>query len=269
MTRQSTAPDAGADGEGPVRRRGQERSVLQPVDDPADRAEDRGPRRCGSDMSMRRLRREAHGPRSGDASTRHVPNKAAVLDGVARAEVCAHSYPWTVPTWTGPANCSTVARDFRQLALTHPNVVPLLGHSTVGHPARAAATRKCCAAARRTSSHCSHLPASPGRMPCTSTECCSATFTATSPMELQEVIERPEETDDVLQLGVFTGSRSPNSLNCARAGARPSLLRRRRRTGPLPRSVAAPRHYRSPHRPRRTDNLGHRLTMQAPLVLPD
>jgi hypothetical protein len=55
---------------------------------------------------------------------RHVPNKAAVLDGVAEIVLAQLSVNTTDPDWA--SQLRTVARAFRQLALAHPNVVPLL-----------------------------------------------------------------------------------------------------------------------------------------------
>ncbi|MGA8254719.1 MAG: TetR family transcriptional regulator, partial [Mycobacterium sp.] len=70
-------------------------------------------------LSMRRLS-EAVG-RDPVMLYRHVPNKAAVLDGVAEMVLAQLSVDSTDPDWAGQLR--TVARGFRQLALTHPNVV--------------------------------------------------------------------------------------------------------------------------------------------------
>jgi AcrR family transcriptional regulator len=180
MTRQSAAPQAGPDEEDPSAAGGHNgqlnRSMILQT---ALRIVDRD----GVDgLSMRRLS-EAVG-RDPVMLYRHVPNKGAVLDGVAELVLAQLSVDSTDPDWAGQLR--TVARDFRQLALTHPNVVPLL----VTRPL-----------------------ATPGRMPCTSTECCSATCTATSSMSCRRLSSDPRKPT-TCSGSVFTGSRSPNSLNC-------------------------------------------------------
>ena len=55
---------------------------------------------------------------------RHAPNKAALLDGVA--ETILASSTSTPPTPTGPPSCAPSPADYRALALAHPHVVPLL-----------------------------------------------------------------------------------------------------------------------------------------------
>ncbi len=55
---------------------------------------------------------------------RHVPNKAAVLDGVAEIVLSQLAVDSADPDWAGQLRL--VAHDFRRLALAHPNVVPLL-----------------------------------------------------------------------------------------------------------------------------------------------
>src|SRR5271155_6083416 len=120
MTRQSSAPDAGTADEDPSaagRDNGQlNRSMILQT---ALRIVDRD----GVDgLSMRRLS-EAVG-RDPVMLYRHVPNKAAVLDGVAELVLAQLSVDSTDPDWAGQLR--TVARNFRELALTHPNVVPLL-----------------------------------------------------------------------------------------------------------------------------------------------
>ena len=73
-------------------------------------------------LSMRRLS-EAVG-RDPAVRYRHVPNKAAVLDGVAEIVLEQLAVNTADPAWAGQLR--TVAHDFRRLALAHPNVVPLL-----------------------------------------------------------------------------------------------------------------------------------------------
>src|ERR1700681_3150743 len=122
MTRQTTGPDAGADGRDPsaasalptnvaLTRSMILQTALSIVDrDGVDR------------LSMRRLS-VALG-RDPVMLYRHVASKAAVLDGVAEIVLAKLSVDNTDPDWA--AQLRTVARAFRQLALAHPNAVPLL-----------------------------------------------------------------------------------------------------------------------------------------------
>jgi AcrR family transcriptional regulator len=194
MTRQSTGPDAGAHYEDPFtagRDNGQlNRSMILQT---ALRIVDRD----GADgLSMRRLS-EAVG-RDPVMLYRHVPSKAAVLDGVAEIVLAKLSVDSTDPDWAGQLR--TVARDFRQLALTHPNVVPLL----VTRPLATPLGQRPPGMLRPLEDVLALLT--------------SAGFTGEDALhiyrvlfgylyghvlnELQEVIERPEETDDVLRLGL-------------------------------------------------------------------
>jgi len=194
MTKQSARPDAGADDQDPVtagRDNGQlNRSMILQT---ALRIVDRD----GADgLSMRRLS-EAVG-RDPVMLYRHVPSKAAVLDGVAEIVLAKLSVDSTDPDWAGQLR--TVARDFRQLALTHPNVVPLL----VTRPLATPLGQRPPGMLRPLEDVLALLT--------------SAGFTGEDALhiyrmlfgylyghilnELQEVIERPEETDDVLRLGL-------------------------------------------------------------------
>ena len=194
MTRQSARPDAGADDEKPLavgRDNGQlNRSmILQTALRIIDRDGVEG-------LSMRRLS-EAVG-RDPVMLYRHVPNKAAVLDGIAEIVLAQLSVDSTDPDWAGQLR--TVARDFRQLALMHPNVVPLL----VTRPLATPLGQRPPGTLRPLEDVLALLT--------------SAGFTGEDALhiyrvlfgylyghilnELQEVIERPEETDDVLRLGL-------------------------------------------------------------------
>lgn len=73
-------------------------------------------------LSMRRLAEAVK--RDPMVIYRHVPNKAAVLDGVAEIVFAQLSVDASDSDWI--AQLRTVARDFRGLALAHPRVVPLL-----------------------------------------------------------------------------------------------------------------------------------------------
>ena len=129
---------------------------------------------------------------------RHVPNKAAVLDGVAEIVLAQLSVDTADPDWAGQLR--TVAHDFRQLALAHPNVVPLL----VTRPLATPLGQRPPGMLRPLEDVLALLT--------------SAGFIGDDALhiyrmlfgflyghilnELQEVIERPEETDHVLRLGL-------------------------------------------------------------------
>lgn len=190
----SIGPDAGADNEDPLaagRDSGQlNRSmILQAALTIVDRD--------GLDeLSMRRLS-QAVG-RDPVMLYRHVPNKAAVLDGVAEIVLAKLSVDSTDPDWA--SQLRAVARDFRQLALAHRNVVPLL----VTRPLVTPLGQRPPGMLRPLEDVLALLT--------------SAGFTGTDALhiyrvlfgylyghilnELQEVIERPEETDHVLRLGL-------------------------------------------------------------------
>ncbi|GAB1688548.1 TetR/AcrR family transcriptional regulator C-terminal domain-containing protein [Krasilnikovia sp. M28-CT-15] len=73
-------------------------------------------------LSMRRLARALD--RDPMILYRHAPNKAALLDGVAETVLAQLEVDRTAPDWQ--AQLRVVAHNYRRLALTHPNVVPLL-----------------------------------------------------------------------------------------------------------------------------------------------
>ncbi|HSV67610.1 MAG TPA: TetR/AcrR family transcriptional regulator C-terminal domain-containing protein [Mycobacteriales bacterium] len=73
-------------------------------------------------LSMRRL---AHAlGRDPMILYRHTPNKAALLDGVAETVLAQLTVDPTARDWA--TELRTIARDYRRLALAHPHVVPLL-----------------------------------------------------------------------------------------------------------------------------------------------
>ncbi len=79
--------------------------------------------RDGADaLSMRRLARALH--RDPMILYRHAPNKAALLDGVAETVLAQLHVDSADPDWAGQLR--EVARRFRALALAHPHVVPLI-----------------------------------------------------------------------------------------------------------------------------------------------
>ena len=73
-------------------------------------------------LSMRRLARALN--RDPMILYRHAPNKAALLDGVAETVLAQLHVDSADPDWTGQLR--EVARRFRALALAHPHIVPLI-----------------------------------------------------------------------------------------------------------------------------------------------
>jgi AcrR family transcriptional regulator len=152
--------------------------------------------RDGADrLSMRRLSNAVG--RDPVMLYRHVPNKAAVLDGVA--EIVLAQLSVNTADRTGPPNCAPSPTTSANWPWPTPRGTAA-GHPTVGHPTRAAATGNAAATRRRS------RPAT------------SAGFAGDDALhiyrvlfgylhghllnELQEIIERPEETDHVLRLGL-------------------------------------------------------------------
>jgi AcrR family transcriptional regulator len=79
--------------------------------------------RDGADaLSMRRL--AAALGRDPMILYRYAPNKAALLDGVAETVLAELTVDSADPDWVGQLR--SFARDYRRLALAHPHVVPLL-----------------------------------------------------------------------------------------------------------------------------------------------
>jgi len=79
--------------------------------------------REGADgLSMRRLARALD--RDPMILYRHAPNKAALLDGVVETVLAQLKVDPADPDWAGQLRA--VARSYRALALAHPHVVPLL-----------------------------------------------------------------------------------------------------------------------------------------------
>src|ERR1700751_2143415 len=130
---------------------------------------------------------------------RHAPGKAALLDDVAETVLARLSVDPADPDWT--AQLRAVARDYRALALAHPNVVPLLVTRPLATP----------------------LALRP-RGPLRPLEDLLALLTRAGFSgpdalhvyraffgflhghllnELQELVENPDETDDLLRLGLY------------------------------------------------------------------
>src|ERR1700733_14081154 len=129
---------------------------------------------------------------------RHVPNKAAVLDGVAELVLTELSVDTTDLDWA--AQLRTVAHDFRRLALAHPNVVPLLVTRPLATPLGQRPPGML-----RPLEDVLALLTGVGFSGADALHIYRVLFGYLHGhilTELQEVIERPEETDDVLRLGL-------------------------------------------------------------------
>jgi AcrR family transcriptional regulator len=147
-------------------------------------------------LSMRRLSDEVG--RDPTVIYRHVANKAAVLDGIAEIVLGQLRVDTTDPDWT--SQLRAVAHDFRRLALAHPNAVPLL----VTRPLATPLGRRPLGMLRP-QEHVLALLASAGFSGADALHIYRVLFGYLHGhilTELQEVIERPEETDDVLRLGL-------------------------------------------------------------------
>ncbi len=147
-------------------------------------------------LSMRRLA-DAVG-RDPMVIYRHVPNKAAVLDGIA--EVVFSELPVDAfdPDWI--AQVRVVAREFRRLALAHPRAVPLL----VTRPLATPLGQRPRAVVRPLENVLALLTRA-GFSGGDALHIYRALFGFLYGHvlnELQEMVERPEETDDVLRLGL-------------------------------------------------------------------
>ncbi|MCU1641791.1 MAG: TetR family transcriptional regulator [Nocardia sp.] len=148
-------------------------------------------------LSMRRLA-EAVG-RDPMVIYRHVPNKAAVLDGVAEIVFAELAVDATDTDWSG--RLRVVARDFRQLALAHPRVVPVLVTRPLATPLGLRPK-----AVVRPLEDILVLLTNAGFSGAEALHIYRALFGFLYGHvlnELQEVVERPEETDEVLRLGLY------------------------------------------------------------------
>jgi AcrR family transcriptional regulator len=149
-----------------------------------------------SGLSMRRLSEALN--RDPTVIYRHVPNKGAVLDGVAEIILSQLAVDSADTDWVNQVRL--VAHDFRRLAIAHPNAVPLL----VTRPLATPLGQRPAGMLRPIESVLTLLT--------------SAGFTGVDALhiyrvifgylhghildELQELVERPEETDSVLRLGL-------------------------------------------------------------------
>ena len=161
-------------------------------------------------LSMRRLS-DALG-RDPMVLYRHVPNKAAVLDGVVEIVLAQLSVDTADPDWA--AQLRTVAHDFRRLALAHPNVVPLLVTRPLATPLGQRPPGMLRPLRRRP--YAADPPGSAASMRCIFTGCCSASCMATSSTSCRRSSSDPRKPT-TSSVSVCTGCRSPNSP-CACAG---------------------------------------------------
>ena len=185
MTQPPTTRDAARAGDGKITRELVLATALEIID------------RDGADaLSMRRL--GAALERDPMILYRHAPGKTALLDGVVETVLAQLSVDPADPDWT--AQLRAVARDYRALALAHPNVVPLLVTRPLATPL---ALRP-----RGTLRPLEDLLALLTR----------AGFSGPDALhiyraffgflnghvlnELQELVENPDETDDLLRLGM-------------------------------------------------------------------
>jgi AcrR family transcriptional regulator len=130
---------------------------------------------------------------------RHAPSKAALLDGVTEIVLAQLSVDPADPDWAGQLRA--VGRDFRRLALAHPHVVPLLVTRPLATPLGLRP--------RGTLRHLEDIL----------TLLTRAGFSGADALhiyralfgflyghilnELQELVENPNETDDLLRLGLY------------------------------------------------------------------
>ncbi|WP_330250380.1 TetR/AcrR family transcriptional regulator C-terminal domain-containing protein [Nocardia sp. NBC_00565] len=172
-------------GDGPVTRATVLHAALEIVD------------RDGVDgLSMRRLA-DAVG-RDPMVVYRHVANKAAVLDGVAEVVFAQLSVDASDADWD--AQLRVVARDFRRLALAHPKAVPLLVTRPLATPLGLRPP-----AVVRPLEDILALLTRAGFSGAEALHIYRALFGFLYGHvlnELQEIVERPEETDEVLRLGL-------------------------------------------------------------------
>jgi AcrR family transcriptional regulator len=147
-------------------------------------------------LSMRRLGRALG--RDPMSLYRHATTKAELLDGVAELVLADLSVVTTDDDWAGQLRA--FAREFRHVALTHPNVIPLLVTRPLATPIalRPLGTLRPLEAILELLTH--------------------AGFSTVDALhvyrsfygfiqghvlnELQELVDNPEETDDLLRLGL-------------------------------------------------------------------
>jgi AcrR family transcriptional regulator len=181
----AAAGDTAANGGGKITRDVVLTTALQIID--ADGADG---------LSMRRLARALD--RDPMILYRHAPNKAALLDGVAETVLAQLKVDSADPDWV--AQLRAVAREYRALALAHPHVVPLLVTRPLATPLGL------------------RPPGTLRPLEDVLTLLTRAGFSGPDALhiyralfgflhghvlnELQELVENPDETDDLLRLGL-------------------------------------------------------------------
>lgn len=148
-------------------------------------------------LSMRALARALN--RDPMSLYRHAANKADLLDGIAETVLTQLAVDPTDPDWN--AQLRTVARRFRRLALAHPHVVPLLVTRPLATPL---ALRP--RGTLRPLEDILALLTGAGFTGADALHVYRALFGFLYGHilnELQEVVENPDETDDVLRLGLY------------------------------------------------------------------
>ena len=148
-------------------------------------------------LSMRRLARALD--RDPMILYRHAPNKAALLDGVTETVLAQLTVDPADSDWA--AQLRTVARRYRALALAHPNVVPLLVTRPLATPL---ALRP--PGTLRPLEDILALLTRAGFSGADALHIYRALFGFLHGHilnELQELVEKPEETDDLLRLGLY------------------------------------------------------------------
>jgi AcrR family transcriptional regulator len=147
-------------------------------------------------LSMRRLARALN--RDPMILYRHAPNKAALLDDVAEIVLAQLEVDSADPDWAGQLRA--IARDYRRLALAHPHMVPLLVTRPLATPL---ALRP--QGTLRPLEHVLALLTRAGFSGPDALHIYRALFGFLHGHvlnELQEVVENPDETDDLLRLGL-------------------------------------------------------------------
>ena len=177
--------DAVANGSGKITREAVLAAALQIID------------RDGADaLSMRRLARAVG--RDPMILYRHAPGKAALLNGVAETVLARLRVDCADPDWAGQLR--EVARRFRALALAHPHVVPLIVTRPLATPLglRPAGTL-------RPLEDILALLTRAGFSGPDALHIYRALFGFLHGHvldELQELVDNPDETDDLLRLGL-------------------------------------------------------------------
>ena len=147
-------------------------------------------------LSMRRLGQALH--RDPMSLYRYAANKTALLDGVAELVLDQLTVDTAADDWA--AELRSVARSYRSLALAHPHVVPLMVTRPLATPL---ALRPL--GTLRPLEACLELLTRAG---CTEVDALHVYRSLFGFLhghvlnELQELVENPEETDDLLRLGL-------------------------------------------------------------------